>query len=494
LRRSGPEYPDKELLDGIAHGIRMPADDQMLIVLNPGLLSLAGNLRTYDADIARMEADGMLLAWRFLLYVPCVLLPQGTVLKAPTGACRRITDAGAPRSQIFSDDGTEVLSINAAVRLPGDDGLPKMKPENKSSVANNINDSSVLAALSEAMRKDGFAPHEYRAYFGCDDFKAFFNQFALHPSEWSRFCLAFLRGGDLYVASERVLWFGCAPSSGIAQRFAHLVCQVVCKRMAAEDAPFVADLRRWAGPHVRAWFAHRDALTAQTGIEQALLFVLSIYTDDSLESVVGCARMLRFQRIWAETCAEFGIICAEAHKRGLGTHVLSLGVILCHVMRGAFLPVAKVLRAAAELSIIHARTPIFFWRCHKVFGLTQHFREHSASRARRRTACTTTSARATRSPTPSSSPARQRRQPAGAGSRSCDPGSTAPSRPPTTPAAPPTWAPRRSPYTRTPPGRASAASATASSSRSTSPPAGPPSRWRFSSSWHSSAACSPSTP
>jgi hypothetical protein len=40
---------------------------------------------------------------------------------------------------------------------------------------------------------------------------------------WSRFCLAYMCSGDIHVASERVFGFGCAPSSGIAQRFPQLV-------------------------------------------------------------------------------------------------------------------------------------------------------------------------------------------------------------------------------------------------------------------------------
>jgi hypothetical protein len=189
----------------------------------------------------------------------------------------------------------------------------------------------------------------------------------------SRFCLAFLRAGDIYVASELVLCFRCAPSSGIAQRFAHLVRQIVAERMAAEDAPFVADLRRRAWPHVRAWFAHRDALTAETRIEQAQLFFISIYTDDSCKSAVGCARMLRFLRNWTRTCLELCILCAAAHKQSLCTHVVSLGVILCRVLRGVFIPVAKVISASADLTEVRSREPIPFWRCRKVFGLVGHF-------------------------------------------------------------------------------------------------------------------------
>jgi hypothetical protein len=68
--------------------------------------------------------------------------------------------------------------------------------------------------------------------------------------------------------------------------------------MVAEDAPCVADLRRRAGLHLRARFAHRDALTAETGCEQALLFHFSIYTDDSCKGAVGCLRTLRLISIW----------------------------------------------------------------------------------------------------------------------------------------------------------------------------------------------------
>jgi hypothetical protein len=136
-----------------------------------------------------------------------------------------------------------VVSIYDGVRLPLEDGRPRNEQECKPCVGVHVNDASIIAALAEAMRKDGFAQHKYQAYFACDDFKAFFNQFSLHPSEWIRFCLVFLREGDIYVAAELVLCFGCAPLSGIAQRFAHLVSQIVSERMAAEDAPFVVDLR-----------------------------------------------------------------------------------------------------------------------------------------------------------------------------------------------------------------------------------------------------------
>jgi hypothetical protein len=335
LAAAGADYPDRELLDAIQHGVHMPTDFQMLIVLNPGLLSLADGMPQLAADVARVEAAGMLTVHTFLPFVPGVLFPQGTTGKQNEQTLRRrIMDAGAPRAPLTSRDGTEVVPINEGVRTPLLDGRSRMQPEEKPASNVTVNDACNLAYVARAMALDGFAPDKYLAYLACDDFKAFFNQFVLHPSEWSRFCLAFLCDGDLYVASERVLGFGCAPSSGIAQRFAYLVRTIVTERMIATNALFVADLRRRAGKHLLAWFAQRDALSAETGLPQALFFHISIYTDDAGQGAVGCARMKRFLEVWTVTCEELGIECAAAHKRSLGTFVLSLCVVLCHTLRG----------------------------------------------------------------------------------------------------------------------------------------------------------------
>jgi hypothetical protein len=93
------------------------------------------------------------------------------------------------------------------------------------------------------MEADGEPPEVCRVYAACDDFKDFFHQFGLHTSELSCFLLTLLRDGRIHVASERVLGFGCAPSSGIAQRFAHLVRELVTARMIVADAEAMAELR-----------------------------------------------------------------------------------------------------------------------------------------------------------------------------------------------------------------------------------------------------------
>jgi hypothetical protein len=83
--------------------------------------------------------------------------------------------------------------------------------------------------------------------------------------------------------------------------------------------------------------------------------------------------MLRLIRIWTELCAELCDRCAAAHKQGICTYIVSLGVILCHTLRGRFLPIAKVISASADLADVHSGEPVPFCRYHKVFGLIGHF-------------------------------------------------------------------------------------------------------------------------
>jgi hypothetical protein len=147
-----------------------------------------------------------------------------------------------------------VVPINIGVRLPSPDGKVLSTPEVKLAIEVVVNDARGLSFVAEAMAKDSSPPHEclfYAADAACNYFISFFNQFVLHPSEWSRFCLACTRNGDIHVTSKHILYFGCAPSIDIAKRFAHLVRQIVIERMIANDTPFVEDLRRHHGDPLR---------------------------------------------------------------------------------------------------------------------------------------------------------------------------------------------------------------------------------------------------
>jgi hypothetical protein len=82
--------------------------------------------------------------------------------------------------------------------------------------------------------------------------------------------------------------------------------------------------------------------------------------------------MVVFVITWTDTCDDLGIICADPHKRGLGTFILCFGIVLCHTFRGAFVPVAKVLRASADIVVVLSHQPATFSMAHSVFGLLGH--------------------------------------------------------------------------------------------------------------------------
>jgi hypothetical protein len=57
--------------------------------------------------------------------------------------------------------------------------------------------------------------------------------------------------------------------------------------------------------------------------------------------------------IWTEVCAELGMECPAPHKGGLCSFVLSLCIILCHTLRGVFIPTAKVLSTSSDLTEVY---------------------------------------------------------------------------------------------------------------------------------------------
>jgi hypothetical protein len=188
---AGPAYPDQELLDGIQHGVRMPADHQMCIVLLPNLISIAAGMLQHHADVARMEAEHVLSVQASIPFIPGVLLPQGSTGKVHEPDKRRRT--GAPRTPLVSRAGTAIVPINVSVLTPREDGSSPLQQERKPRLSFVTGDAEILNSAANALEDDGEPPAVCRIYAACDDFKAFFNQFGLHTSDLSRFLMTILR-------------------------------------------------------------------------------------------------------------------------------------------------------------------------------------------------------------------------------------------------------------------------------------------------------------
>jgi hypothetical protein len=95
---AGPTYPDQELLDGIQHGVRIPAAHQLCVVLLPNLIPIGGaGMPQHHADVTRMEADSILSVHTSMPFIPGVILPQGSIGKIHKPERRRSITTLAPR-------------------------------------------------------------------------------------------------------------------------------------------------------------------------------------------------------------------------------------------------------------------------------------------------------------------------------------------------------------------------------------------------------------
>jgi hypothetical protein len=210
---AGPAYPDQDLLDGIQHGVRMPAAHQLCVVLLPNLILIGcAGMPQHHAVVKRMKADRIVSVHASMPFIPGVVLPQGSIGKMhEPEKRRRITYAGAPRAPLTSCMGMAIVPINVSVLTPRADGCSPMQEERKPRFSHVRCDVKILHSAAKALEDDGEPPEVCLVYAACDDFRAFFHQFGLHTSKLSCFLLTLLRDGPIHVASERVLGFGCAP-------------------------------------------------------------------------------------------------------------------------------------------------------------------------------------------------------------------------------------------------------------------------------------------
>jgi hypothetical protein len=214
-------------------------------------------------------------------FIPLRAIPQGEVSKAG-GKWRRTSDGGSPRKTTIHP----FLSINAASKLAF---WPK---EVNPTLAELSSDMAILRHAATLFGDD--------TYILVDDFKSFFNQFRLHPSEWWKSTFLWTNQGSPAWVVEYVLGFGMGPSSNIAQRFADAIMDLLFQRFdAIEDTLFAAE----SDPSRRAWLDQR----AQLGPNQQRLYTGKIYTDDGCLIINGAERTSRLLDVWGQLISEIGI-------------------------------------------------------------------------------------------------------------------------------------------------------------------------------------------
>ena len=79
-----------------------------------------------------------------------------------------------------------------------------------------------------------------------------------------------------------------------------------------------------------------------------------IYTDDTLQAVIGTHRFVVACKQWRVLLRTARILAAAAHKRQLGSHCLYLGVRLMVALGYATVPEVKLLKALGWLTALRA--------------------------------------------------------------------------------------------------------------------------------------------
>jgi len=220
LSRALREYPDQELRSFMVQGVATKTDaGSFVTVLGPHLTSLPEGFVKVAENVDENVAKGWYGRFTGAMPVaPGYSAGQGSTAKAGApDAKRRTSEYGAPRKATVPP----AVSLNDLTRRAA------WPQEVKPTLAAHASDVAVLKYAANVWGDE--------LYCLSDDFKYYFTQFRLHPSEWHKSCFQWLSvaaAGEPVPAwvMEYVLGFGHAASSGIAQRFSHAILWLLRRR------------------------------------------------------------------------------------------------------------------------------------------------------------------------------------------------------------------------------------------------------------------------
>ena len=359
LAEQGIGHPDQELISFLILGVRYKADLPTQIVLQPHLKSFLRVQDKFLLEAGKFVERGWTIVSDSLPMVPYFLTACGSVCrKLEPERPRTIFDAGAPRVPLWDSDGIRVLPLNEAIA--GSAWPKESKPRALHVVC-------AIAILQEAAAILGET-----IFVVTDDFKSFFNQLRLAPSEYCKTgVLHPPRPGQARArfAYDTVLGFGVKMASNIAQRFADLIAQIFRRKLAPVVAAIAHKLCQQSSEFA-GWWEHRKAL----GTEQAFLTAFFMYTDDPIILCLGPVMTYEALKCWSWVCRSSGAMMAIPEKRTLGTSALWIGIQFFASLGLAVVPAQKVLRAV--LSVDEAiSAPVTVGDYRSLLGFLQHVRD-----------------------------------------------------------------------------------------------------------------------
>jgi hypothetical protein len=148
---------------------------------------------------------------------------------------------------------------------------------------------------------------------------------------------------ELRYIVEKVLGQGTVPGSNWGQRLCELVLHMWDTVFEVLDGSHTA-AQRLNSPGLDGWFARREAAGLASRLHSR-----GGYTDDTKFRFVGPERARRGAKAWCFVTKGFRTIMADASKRMLGVHDISLGTCFNYSLGIAFVGEDKLKRALAQL-------------------------------------------------------------------------------------------------------------------------------------------------
>ena len=330
----GADWPDQELLSFLVLGVRYKADIPVQIVLQPHLQSFIPVQDKYLTESDRFIARGWTVRDHQLLLVPFFSAACGSVCRPLEPDRPRCTnDAGAPRKELWADDGVRVRSLNECI---SESFWPKeVKP-----MALDV--TIAMRVLKEAADLLGTS-----VFVITDDYKSFFNQLRLAKSEYCKSGVMHppRHGEDrASFAYDTVLGFGINMASNVAQRFADFIVSIFRKAIRPAVGKKARELKQQNSNFSQWW---RDRL--KLGELQASLVSIFMYCDDPCILAVGPDMAYECLKAWNWMAKSSNTMMAIPEKRSFGLASKWIGIKFFVALGVCAVPGQKVLRACSAM-------------------------------------------------------------------------------------------------------------------------------------------------
>ena len=337
----GEGYPDQEIVSFLVLGVRYKADLPVQIVLQPHLQSFLPVQDKYLKEADRFIDRGWTFCWDSIPLVPFFSAACGSVCRALEPDRPRCTnDAGAPRKELWADDGIRVRSLNECI-----DEVEWPKEVKPSALDVMI----ALRVLKEAADILGTS-----VFMVTDDYKSFFNQLRLSRSEYCKSGVLHPPREGQQLASfafDTMLGFGIKMASNVAQRFADLLVHIFRRALKPAMQEAIAVFSR-KSPKFAEWAAARRKLDGSSPWDWChdALCHMFMYCDDPCILCVGPDMAFEALKVWTWMSKEGRTMMAIPEKRSFGLAGKWIGVKFFSALGVGSLTAQKAMRACSQMA------------------------------------------------------------------------------------------------------------------------------------------------